>query len=638
MRLDWQRCGLTDYSILDEKLPILHHVMTIRSLIEEVAEREPKIGDMELLSEAYGEYYFKCPVFTCAHFQQGFPSRAKREAHVKVHKLEYKCPHENCAFHITGFRSESGLESHLSWFHEATQLPYMFPHLQPKSAWQSFEEAIDHDDVGVVRNFCLDSLDLPNPPELLLRAVKKGSFKSARVLAEYPELSKGLYEGRRMRDKSPLCLAAAKGESELTGYFLSLVTDGQIPSEFWRSTFLEIIRGHHSNVLRTILDSGKDLNGIWEGWRNPTFRESFESVANAKDEETTELLFRCLLKSKVSGKKIEKIATAVAQKGDRALVKRLFEFQENDGFPDDAKFTKGIEKIRSAGIDAMVERIMERVVDSKGKTWGNALQRAALDGNDEKIRMLVDSGADINHAESDIGTALQAAARNGHESTVQLLLDRGANPSIFTRSHFGNPLAEAAANGNCKIISILLEAGLLPWESHEQELWYPVSASNTTPLHFAAKYAQVDAITLLLENGASASSLDSKGNSTLHYLAKATHFWYGKQKKLLKRCEAAQASIDILVAHGADVTAGNSLGNPPLHELWETAKRKIWRPQEAHVDYLLKISALFIRNGADLNAKNKDGHEIRDIAESALSQDVREAVGKISLLGASEQI
>jgi hypothetical protein len=112
-----------------------------------------------------------------------------------------------------------------------------------------------------------------------------------------------------------------------------------------------------------------------------TLSESFVSVANVKDEETAALLFRFCLKQNISRRRIEDMAAVVAKKGDRSLVRRLFEIQENDGFPNHTRFTKGLEKLRSRGIDAMVEHIMERaggVVDSKGKTWGNALQEAAL--------------------------------------------------------------------------------------------------------------------------------------------------------------------------------------------------------------------------------------------------------------------
>lgn len=98
---------------------------------------------------------------------------------------------------------------------------------------------------------------------------------------------------------------------------------------------------------------------------------------------------------------------------------------------------------------------------------------------------------------------------------------------------------------------------------------------------------------------------------------------------------ASSRTMDILVAHGADVTAGNCFGNTPLHELWKAAKYKAWTEDTA--DCVRKISALFIRNGADLSAKNKDGHEIRDIAESFGSLAVREALGIISLLKASDQ-
>ena len=45
----------------------------------------------------------------------------------------------------------------------------------------------------------------------------------------------------------------------------------------------------------------------------------------------------------------------------------------------------------------------------------------------EKVRSLIDAGADVNAADEDGDTALMNAAWNGHVETVKLLLEAGAD-------------------------------------------------------------------------------------------------------------------------------------------------------------------------------------------------------------------
>ncbi|KAG9661092.1 purine and uridine phosphorylase, partial [Aureobasidium melanogenum] len=92
----------------------------------------------------------------------------------------------------------------------------------------------------------------------------------------------------------------------------------------------------------------------------------------------------------------------------------------------------------------------------------NALYTASQCGNEVLVRMLIESGADVNVA-SGHSTALGAACRNGHEDVVRLLIEEGADIETL---HAAEPhksrhtaLYNTSASGQQTIVSILLEHG-----------------------------------------------------------------------------------------------------------------------------------------------------------------------------------
>ena len=67
----------------------------------------------------------------------------------------------------------------------------------------------------------------------------------------------------------------------------------------------------------------------------------------------------------------------------------------------------------------------------KNGTGQAALMRAAWDGHDKCVKLLIDNGADVNEQDNGGYTALMRAAWNGHDKCVQLFIDNGVNNFHF---------------------------------------------------------------------------------------------------------------------------------------------------------------------------------------------------------------
>jgi ankyrin repeat protein len=84
----------------------------------------------------------------------------------------------------------------------------------------------------------------------------------------------------------------------------------------------------------------------------------------------------------------------------------------------------------------------------KTRYGASSLHLAASNGHEQIVRLLLESGVDVNAVANHNSTALHWAVSKGNESTVRLLLEKGADteanisydgkaPLLFTRKSFG---------------------------------------------------------------------------------------------------------------------------------------------------------------------------------------------------------
>ncbi|THZ96876.1 Pfs, NACHT and ankyrin domain protein [Aureobasidium pullulans] len=97
-------------------------------------------------------------------------------------------------------------------------------------------------------------------------------------------------------------------------------------------------------------------------------------------------------------------------------------------------------------------------VNNQSERRRSALQAASEKGHTEIVRILSDSGYNMNTDDFDGVTALHAASRSGHMELVQMLLDNGAD--LSKRDHLGETAFFAASiRGNTEIAQRLLSHG-----------------------------------------------------------------------------------------------------------------------------------------------------------------------------------
>ena len=247
----------------------------------------------------------------------------------------------------------------------------------------------------------------------------------------------------------------------------------------------------------------------------------------------------------------------------------------------------------------VVEFLLSRDADVHAKDKGGLvpLHNACSYGHYEVTELLVKHGASVNVSDLWKFTPLHEASAKGKYEIVKLLLKHGADPTKKNRD--GHTPIDLVKEGDQDVLdllrgdSALLDAAKKGNLGRVQKLLSPENINcrdsqgrNSTPLHLAAGYNNLEVAEFLLENGADVNAQDKGGLIPLHNASSYGH-------------------LDIaalLIRHNTVVNATDKWGFTPLHEAAQKGRTQ--------------LCALLLAHGADPTLKNQEGQTPLDLCSA----------------------
>jgi len=239
----------------------------------------------------------------------------------------------------------------------------------------------------------------------------------------------------------------------------------------------------------------------------------------------------------------------------------------------------------------------------------------ALFGTAGELRAVLDGGLSPNAATSEGTTLLMMASADIEK--VRLLVDRGADVNRAAKTGFTPLMVALNRRGASPVARLLLDRG-----AHVQPA-DPKPVHGASPLFYAAWAGNLDAARVLVERGASPSmpmKLGGQGAVTLLDIA----VFQGDQP-MVRQLAAAGLDVNALDEYGLSMLDNAVLGNDVgMARTLIALGAKVDQTDEMSLTALMHASSvdfgdtamveLLVASGADRSAKSKDGLTALDLA------------------------
>jgi len=381
-----------------------------------------------------------------------------------------------------------------------------------------------------------------------------------------------------------------------------------------------------SYQVQEVLDGRIDVAAVWgpfAGWFRTMKHEPLAVLPVNLMEDEVPLEFDLALGVRPTNVEL-KFALDYALEANRAEIDRILrdygvplvkcsKCVVQGDLPSHGSYTKPFEVSQGPRAEPSPD---QRVTRARLEAWlaeGADLQQelanAVLASDADRIRFLVEKGADINRHDAQGYGALQAAARNRNEKIVPLLVSLGADVNGRDRDGF-TPLIHAAERNHVPTIRALVAAGA--------DLGQAVDG-GFGPLSLAIESEKFLAAQALIELGADVN-VAAGADKVTPLMVAASEMAVGEAAKEIERRQGLR-STDIasaLIERGANANAANAHGVTAL--MIASARGNI------------PMLGLLLEAGADANLKSKAGKTAIDIARDNLNED---AVKSITLFEAT---
>ena len=302
--------------------------------------------------------------------------------------------------------------------------------------------------------------------------------------------------------ETPLISAITTGDEELVQLMLQRGASVEARCVDQITPLMHAVNNGHISILELLLSKGAQVDTTTAGW---TVLQRAADIVNVP-------IVKLLL---TKGADIEARSPKdfLPKKNPLARLGSDYDdYDEVDASDADEGWT-ALLRAAANGREIMVRLLIEKGADieARSPSSGTPLICAAEGNHEAVVEFLLLSGADVN-AEDNFGwQALHRVMVNrGGEGVAQLLITHGAD--VNARCHYRKtPLHHAIEKGNDSMVSFLLAAGA-DYEARD--------IAERTPLHAAIESRLENMVHILLEAGADAEAKDKSGRDAL---GAATH-------------------------------------------------------------------------------------------------------------------